>query len=67
MPKLKINERLVLITGKSCIDIGDDLEEDDDVILEVKGTVRKVEGSSNDDGTKDVTYKVKQVSARRVK
>lgn len=60
----QINERQVLIIGKSCIeeDLGD---YGDEVSLLVKGSIHKIEGEDNCDGTINRIFKVKQITAEK--
>ena len=57
-----INERILKITGSSNIenDLG---AYGDDVTLIVKGTIDGIEGKPNYDGTINMIYKVKQITA----
>jgi len=59
-----INEHLVQITGKACID-GDLGDYGDDVILIVKGSITHIEGRDNHDGSIDKVFKVKQIECEK--
>lgn len=60
----EVNERQVLIIGKANIeeDLGD---YGDDVTLLIKGSIYKIEGSDNFNGTIDKLFKVKQITAEK--
>ena len=60
----EINERLILITGKACIekDLGD---LGDDVTIVVRGNILKIEEEDDHEGGKNRVYKVKQITAEK--
>ena len=54
---MEINEKLIKITSKTPINT--ELELAQDIEFSGKGEVIKVEEANNQDGTKDIIYKVK--------
>ena len=63
---MNINENLVLIMS-SCIPIQKELTIGDDVVLNVTGSVVKIEDSDNQDGTVNRTYKIKGILGEVIK
>ena len=61
MAEITINEKIIRITGS--VNTDKILKLGDDIDLRVKGSVVKVEDWDNQDGTKDVVYKVKMMTA----
>lgn len=57
-----INERILKITGSSCIE--NDLELGQDISVNIQGNVIKIEEKDNQDGTKDRIFFIKQISAK---
>lgn len=54
---MDVNERLIKLTGIAITE--ETLQLDDEVVLEVTGSVVKVEERSKQNGTKDLIYVVK--------
>ena len=64
MIERKINERQVLVIGKSNVD--EDLGEiGKDITLVIKGNILKIEEEDDQEGGKNRLFKVKQITAER--
>lgn len=63
MNNKQVNEHVLLIYGKSNLIGEPEVQENGDVTITVHGNLQKVETVDNNDGTVDVVYKVKQISA----
>ena len=62
---MEIDEKFIQITGKA--PVGEELKLDQDVSVSLEGQVVKVEEGSNQDGTKNLTYKIKIIECKEVK
>lgn len=60
---MEINEKIIRIIGGSSLAPETKLELGQDITVEITGNVLKIEEDDLQDGTKNLIYKVKQISA----
>jgi hypothetical protein len=61
---MEINEKIVRIIGGSSLTPETEFSLGDDAIVEITGSIVKIEEKDNQDGTKDRVYFVKQITAK---
>ena len=60
-----INERVLYCIGSASIE-DKGLQLGDDIIITLKGNVLKIEQRDNQDGTRDILYKVKLITVENI-